>query len=187
MQHVLFIQGAGSDGAHAEDQALADSLQQHLGTRYAVRYPQLPDEAEPDFETWKAAIEAELTGIGAPAFLVGHSIGASVLAKILSSSGDISSRCRGLFLVAGPFWHEDDFWRWDDCALPPDAGQRMPADLPIYLYHGEADPFVPVAHVEMYAKALPQAVVRRLPGRDHQLNENFAEVAQDIDAIASRS
>jgi len=38
----------------------------------------------------------------------------------------------------------------------------------------------PVAHVDLYAKAIPQAVVRRLRGRDHQLNNDMSEVAADI-------
>ena len=186
MRHVLFIQGAGSPGAYDEDEALADSLQAHLGEGYRVSYPRMPNEADPDVKTWTRAIEAELDRIAAPAFLVGHSIGASVLARMLSTPNTITSACLGLFLVAGPFWHDDAFWHWDECALPKDAGRRIPAGLPLYLYHGEADPFVPLAHVDMYASVFPQAVVCRLAGRDHQLNEDLSEVARDIAAAAIR-
>lgn len=180
IQHVLFVQGAGSEGAHEEDRALADSLQAHLGREYKVWYPLMPNEADPDFSEWREAIGVELERIGFPAFLVGHSIGASVLAKILSSPNSIQANCLGLFMISGPFWHNDAFWRWEDCALTSDAGEHFPQELPIYLYHGEDDPFVPVSHASMYARVIPQAVLRRLPGRDHQLNENLLEVAQDI-------
>ena len=33
---------------------------------------------------------------------------------------------------------------------------------------------------ELYARALPQATVYVLPGRDHQLNNDLSEVARDI-------
>lgn len=35
----------------------------------------------------------------------------------------------------------------------------------------------------MYAKALPQGIVRRLPGRNHQLNDDMTEVARDIEGL----
>ena len=54
--------------------------------------------------------------------------------------------------------------------------------MPLHFYHGEDDK-VPVAHVDMYAKLLPQAVVQRLPGRDHQLNGDMSEVARDIEEL----
>jgi predicted alpha/beta hydrolase family esterase len=183
MQHVLFIQGAGSEGAHQEDRALADSLQAHLGPDFKVLYPLMPNEADPDFNTWNRAIQAELECLDSSAFLVGHSIGASVLAKVLSGTNLVRAKCLGLFLISGPFWHDDTFWRWNDCALSSDAGAGLPRGLPVHLYHGEDDSFVPVSHVDMYANILPQASVRRLAGRDHQLNEDLSEVASDIVGI----
>src|SRR5690349_2326812 len=56
---VVFIQGGG-EGAHAEDQALADSLQRLLSDAYEVRFPQMPDEADPDTRSWKSMISREL-------------------------------------------------------------------------------------------------------------------------------
>jgi hypothetical protein len=35
-------------------------------------------------------------------------------------------------------------------------------------------------HAELSAKAIPQAVLRKLAGRDHQLNNDMSEVAADI-------
>lgn len=49
---VLFIQGGGK-GAYHEDAPLADSLKRALGPEYDVRYPQMPDEADPNVESWK--------------------------------------------------------------------------------------------------------------------------------------
>ena len=33
-----------------------------------------------------------------------------------------------------------------------------------------------MAHVDLYERAIPQAIVRRLVDRDHQLNENLSEL-----------
>ena len=70
-------------------------------------------------------------------------------------------------------------WHSDDIELS-DLGTKLPDETPIYLYHGSKDQTAPLEHVGLYAKALPHAVVRRLSGRDHQLNNDMSEVAADI-------
>jgi predicted alpha/beta hydrolase family esterase len=182
-KQVLFVQGAG-EGAHKEDARLAESLRSVLGPSYEVRYPEIPNDGDTDYESWKRVILTEIADMGKGAILVGHSIGASVLIKILIDSRPNLS-IAGMFLVAGPFWHRHEVWQWDEAALPTDASDRIPADLPIFLYHGEADETVPLSHVEMHAKALPRAVVRRLEGRDHQLNDDLTDVARDIKNLHS--
>jgi pimeloyl-ACP methyl ester carboxylesterase len=59
-------------------------------------------------------------------------------------------------------------------------GQRLPEQTPVYVYHGSEDETAPFEHVGLYAKAIPQAVVRRLKNRDHQLNNDMSEVGADI-------
>lgn len=66
---------------------------------------------------------------------------------------------------------------------PADLAARLPSDVPILLYHGDADVTVPVSHVELYARAIPRARVRRLADRDHQLDDRLSEVAADIRAL----
>ncbi len=178
---VLFIQG-GSDGAYDADAKLAESLRKNLGDNYEVRYPKLPNEDEPEYRVWKERILKELATMGDGAVLVGHSIGASVIAKILTEE-NLKPSIRGVFLISTPFWYDHEFWHWDDVKLPNDASTRIPKDIPLYLYHGRADDSVPFDHMKMYAKALPQAILRPLDNRDHQLNEDLREVAQDIRAL----
>jgi hypothetical protein len=36
------------------------------------------------------------------------------------------------------------------------------------------------AHADLYARAVPQARLHRLPGRDHQLNNDLSDVAKAI-------
>jgi predicted alpha/beta hydrolase family esterase len=177
-KQVLFVQG-GSDGAYDADAKLVASLRGTLGADYVVRYPRMPDEENPDYEAWKNAIAGELATMGSGAILVGHSIGASVAIRAVVD-GSIGQSLAGLFLLSTPFWYDHDFWCWKEVELPTDAAERIPDGLPVYLYHGRQDESVPVSHVEMYARALPQAAVRRLDGRNHQLNNDLTEVARDI-------
>lgn len=176
---VLFIQGAGSEGAYDEDASLVASLRDALGADFVVRYPRMPNEAEPDYEVWKSTIAGELAAMGSGAVLVGHSIGASVIIRAVVDGG-VGPSLAGVFLLSAPFWYDHEFWRWDEAKLPANAAERIPDGLPVFLYHGRQDEFVPFSHVEMYAQALPLATVRPLDGRNHQLNEDLTEVAQDI-------
>lgn len=44
---------------------------------------------------------------------------------------------------------------------------------------------VPLAHVDLYSAVMPQAFVRRLAGRNRQLNDDLPEVARDIRRLTS--
>ena len=86
---------------------------------------------------------------------------------------------RGIFLIAAPFVG-DGGWHSEDIEPFSDLGAKLPEQTPIYLYHGSKDTTALFEHVQLYATAIPQAVVRRLSGRDHQLNNDMSEVAGDI-------
>jgi hypothetical protein len=75
---------------------------------------------------------------------------------------------------------ESCVWSSEDIRTKSDLGARLPKEWKIYLYHGSEDDVAPFGHVDLYEKAIPQAVIRRLAGRDHQLNEDLSEVAADI-------
>jgi predicted alpha/beta hydrolase family esterase len=179
---VVFIQGGG-EGAYQADAELASSLRKALGADYEVRYPAMPNENDPDYAAWKSRILAELADLSEGAILVGHSIGASVIIKLLTEA---APSLAGAFLIAGPFWHDDEFWNWKEAELPGDAGTRIPATLPVTFYHGSDDEFVPFSHLAMYARLFPTATIRRLDGRNHQLNGDLSDVARDIRALGPK-
>jgi predicted alpha/beta hydrolase family esterase len=86
MRHLLFVQGAGG-GTHASwDNKLVASLEQALGPDYAIRYPRMPDEDNPDPTAWKKAIAREIRKLSDGMFLVGHSIGAAILMEYLAGA-----------------------------------------------------------------------------------------------------
>jgi pimeloyl-ACP methyl ester carboxylesterase len=87
-----------------------------------------------------------------------------------------------LFLIAAPFVGEGG-WPSDELASSADLGARLAREMPVHIFHGLEDETAPPAHAELYARAVPQARVHRLPGRDHQLNDDLTDVALVIKAL----
>jgi len=183
-KQVLFIQGGGAGTYEDWDSKLVDSLRRELGAGYEVRYPRMPDEGDPNFGRWVAALEEELGRLDDGAILVGHSFGGTVIALGLSQSPPVRPLA-GVFLIAPPFFGEGG-WKSDEVAFGPDLGAKLPSGTPVRLYQGDQDADVPPEHLDLYAKAIPRAAARRLPGRDHQLNDDLWEVAADIRELVGR-
>jgi predicted alpha/beta hydrolase family esterase len=178
---VLFVQGGG-EGVHDEwDNKLVARLSRSLGSGYDVLYPPMPDESNPAYPSWAASLLRELARLGPGAVAVGHSIGAAILINTLAAR-PAGVSLAGLFLVAAPFIGQGG---WPPEGFEPafQSGASLPPGLRVYLYQGSADETVPPTHVELYAEAIPDAVVRRLRGRDHQLGNDLSEVARDIRAL----
>jgi predicted alpha/beta hydrolase family esterase len=185
MRDVLFIQGAG-EGVHANwDVHLVASLRRELGPGYTVRYPPMPNEADPTMAAWRPVLEQELAALRPGAVVVGHSAGGAMLIHVLADAPPAAA-LGAVVLIAAPFIGEGG-WASEEIAPRRDLAERLPAAVPVFLYHGEDDGEVPVAHVDRYAAAIPHARVHRLGGRDHQMNNDLSEVARDIRELASRA
>jgi len=76
-------------------------------------------------------------------------------------------------------------WQSEEIKSMSGLGQRLPARTPVYIYHGSEDETAPPEHAGLYARAIPQAIVRRLSGRDHQLNNDLSEVGGDIRRLST--
>lgn len=177
-RHVLFVQGGG-EGTHDEwDNKLVDSLERALGHGYDVRYPRMPAEDDPSFAAWSAFLEREIPRLEEGAILIGHSIGGTILVHALARQPRLLGHVAAVCLIAAPFVG-DGGWPSDELVPGPDWGAPL-ADRAVYLYQGDADDTTPMAHVDLYAAAMPHARVRRLIGRDHQLNDDLSEVAEDV-------
>ena len=183
-RQLLFVQGGGK-GTHDEwDNKLVASLRQELGQDYEIHYPRMPSEDDPSYALWKTALERVFETLRDGAILVGHSVGGTILVKVLAEQ--LSAREFGaIFLIAAPFVG-DGGWSSDDLQLPPDLGARLPKGVPIHFYHGLEDEVAPPSHIELYARAVPQARVHRLPGHDHQLNDDLREVAAAVLSLETR-
>jgi predicted alpha/beta hydrolase family esterase len=180
-KQALFIQG-GSAGAHDDwDSKLVASLARELGQGYDICYPRMPNESDPSYAAWKTALEHEIAALDDAAVLVGHSVGGTILINALAEHAP-ERKLAGVFLISAPFVGPGG-WPSEDIKPSGDLGARLPQALPIYLYHGSEDDTAPFAHVDLYKKAIPHARVRKLEGRDHQLNDDLSEVAADIRRI----
>jgi predicted alpha/beta hydrolase family esterase len=175
---VLFIQGGGANVHEDWDRKLVDSLERALGPDYLVRYPRMPDEADPTYAAWAPAIRRALDALDDGAIVVGHSVGGTILIHALAAQAP-RVRLGAVILIAAPFVG-DGGWPSDEIPACADFGDRIAAKL--ILFHGTADATVPTAHVHLYARALPGATVRVLADRDHQLNNDLRDVADDIRA-----
>ena len=177
-RQILFIQGGGA-GAHDEwDDKLFDSLRRHLGDGYEVRYPRMPDEHDPSYARWSAAIRREMTDLDDGAIVAGHSVGATILINVLADRPP-EPELSAIVLIAAPFVGADG-WPGDEFELLHDLGSRLPQGVPVHVFHGLQDETAPPSHADLYARAIPQAQLHRLPGRNHQLDNDLSEVAKTI-------
>lgn len=176
---ILFIQGGGGHGVHDEwDNKLVDGLKRELGDEYEVRYPRMPDEDRPSYAKWKAAIAKEIEALRDGGVVVGHSIGGTFLVNALAEESP-RSELGAIVLVSAPFVGKGG-WSGDEFETPPDLGAKLPRGVPVHLFQGLEDDTTPTRHADLYARAIPQARVHKLPGRDHQLGNDLSEVAEVI-------
>ncbi|NTW40462.1 MAG: alpha/beta fold hydrolase [Cellulomonadaceae bacterium] len=181
-RQVLFVQGAGA-GTHDEwDHALVDSLRRGLGPGYEVRYPRMPQEDDPSYARWSAAIRDELDALDEGALVVGHSIGATILVQALTEHPP-PYRLAAIVLIAAPFVGPGG-WPGEDLQLAADLGAHLPAGVPVHVFHGTLDETAPPSHARLYADAIAQARVHLLTGMDHQLGSDLRDVARTILEIA---
>ena len=177
-RQVLFVQGGGADVHDQWDDKLVASLERELGADYEIRYPRMPNEGDPRYASWKVALEKEFGQLRDGALLIGHSIGGTILINALAAH-TATWTPGGVFLISAPFVGKGG-WPSEDIGPMSDLGTRLPARVPIYLYYGSKDDTVPSEHAGLYENAIPPAVMRRLAGRDHQLNNDLSEVAADV-------
>jgi predicted alpha/beta hydrolase family esterase len=180
---ILFVQGDG-EGAHDQwDKKLVDSLASELGRDYEIRYPLVPNEADPTYADWRTALEKEFDRLDEDAIVIGHSLGGAILIRALAECR-LKSALTAVILIAAPFVGEGG-WKSENTELRQDIAARLPVGVPVLLFHGTKDEVAPVEHVDLYAETIPRALVRRLNGRDHQLNNDLSVVANDIRCLSA--
>lgn len=144
--------------------------------------PVMPEPDTPRWEPWRDAVRAELAARPGIRALVGHSLGGSVLAKVLAEDG-APPDLKGLALVAAPYWGADPDWDGGGFTLPPDLGARL-AGLPVHLFHAKNDGLVPSWRQERYALELPGAFAHALSGGGHWFRGGAPGLAAALDAWA---
>jgi predicted alpha/beta hydrolase family esterase len=178
-KQVLFIHGGGdnSDEAYKADSILANSLQEALDNGYKVSFPHMKEERLPDFG-WPQQISDEINKIGADLFLVGHSLGASMILKYLTEM-QVSKKIKAVYLLAPPHWTGTEDWK-QGLKLKDDFAEKLPNDIPIFLYQCMDDDVVPYTQYTWYVQKLPHATVHAMKNGGHQFNNDLSFLAEDI-------
>jgi hypothetical protein len=177
-RQLLFIQGAGAGTYDDWDDKLVDSLHRELGDGWEIRYPRMPAEDDPSYAAWGPAIVLAMATLEDGAVVVGHSVGGTILAQALAEQAP-NVELAAIVLIAAPFVG-DGGWPGEEFELSSDLGSRLPLGVPVHVVHGLEDDTAPPSHADLYAGAIPQADLHLLPGRDHQLGNDLADVARLI-------
>lgn len=182
-RQVLFIQGGGAGTYDEWDDKLVDSLRRELGDGFEILYPRMPAEDDPSYAAWGPAISEAFATLEDGASVVGHSVGGTLLIRTLAERPpDVT--LAAIVLIAAPFVGADG-WPGEEFELPSHLGALLPAGVPVHVFHGLEDDEVPPAHADLYARAIPQAQLHRLPGRDHQVGNDLGDVATMISKLPS--
>ena len=140
----------------------------------------MPDEDDPRYAAGSAAIRWELAGLDDGAVAVGHSVGGTLLIQALA--GEPQQRnLAGIVLISAPFVGAGG-WAGEECELPGDLGSRLPQGVWVQVFHGLDDQTVSPSHARLYARAIRQAQMHPLPGRDHQLNDDLRDLVRVLEA-----
>ena len=179
-KQILFIQGGG-DGGYEADKTLVASLKTTLGKKYQVNFSELQsDESASDFG-WVQQISERISETDSNTILVGHSLGASMILKFLSESS-VVKKIEGVFLLATPFWSGDEDWK-AGLKLQENFAEKLPEEMPLFLYHCQDDEEVPFSHFNQYKKKLTRANFREIESGGHQFNNDLALIAKDIKTL----
>lgn len=182
-RQVLFVQGGGAGAHDTWDNALVDSLTRELAGGHEVRYPRMPHEEDPSYAGWSAAVRDEMADLADGAVVVGHSVGGAILIRALAEQPP-ERALAAIVVIAAPFVGAGG-WRGDEFELPSDLGAKLPRLTPVHVFHGLRDEIAPPSHAGLYARAIPQAQLHLLAGRDHQLDNDLSEVAKAISLAIS--
>jgi predicted alpha/beta hydrolase family esterase len=111
------------------------------------------------------AIAGALDAFPEDGILAGHSLGGASLLQTMALRFP-GRRVAGFVGFSMPWWGAGG-WDHADFALPGDAANRLQGIGRLALYHCEDDEEVPFAHLALYGRALPGAVLHPAPGGSH--------------------
>ena len=151
-------------------------LREKLGEEYEVILPKMPNPTNARFDEWKLWFEKMIPFLHDGVVLVGHSLGASFLAKYLSEN-TFPKKIKGVFLVSGVFDTDFDGYSLLTFTLPQKLDMQTEN---IYVYHSKDDPVVPFSALTHFVEALPSAHSKIFEDRKHMNQENFPELLEDI-------
>ena len=176
---IVFAHSAGPQyGQGKGSYDLVNYLKTNLADEFQILFPTIEKPNSPTYHKFKDLFKLTFSELTEPVILVGHSLGGSTLLKYLSEEKtDISML--GLFLVSTPYWKSN----MKEYQLKENFQTSLPSIPKLFLYHSESDPEVPISHLEVYEKALKNAVVRKIKGDEHIFSKGLPELVSDIKSL----
>ena len=128
----------------------------HWQTVWEQKYPRFrrveqSNWTRPWRADWIAQIDADLSRIASPTFLVAHSLGCLAVAHWAATAGKKTDHVDGAFLVAPPWLTESDQCPAELADFLPMPLQRLP--FPSLFVASEDDPYLPIEIAARLASA----------------------------------
>lgn len=156
-------------------------LGERLGPEYQIIAPRMPNASNAKYAEWKLWFEKHFKFLDNEVLLVGHSLGASFLARYLSENM-FPKKIIGTFLVAGPFSVDEDR-QLVEFVPPASMALLEQQGGALFLYHSKDDDVVSIEELAKYQHALPTATARVLDGRGHVSGDEFPELINDVRSL----
>ncbi len=141
---------------------------------WQVIRPDMPCSNNAKYIEWKIWFEKYIPFLQNNIILVGHSLGATFLAKYLSTH-TLPVTIEQIHFVAGAYTCEADF---DLHNIDMQLVQKQCKNIRIY--HSKDDFIVPYSASDMFLQALPKATLVTFTDRGHFLQAEFPELIQNI-------
>ncbi len=181
-KQIFFAHSGGPQGSPGRGSYdFVQWLRNKFDDEFQIYDPIIEEPDAPANQMWKGMFNREFPKLTNPVFLIGHSLGGSILLKYLSEE-TCKLQIAGLFLVAPPYWGKQG-WEAEDFALRHDFSITLPAIPEIHLYHCLNDHVVPVDHADFYQKLIPTASIHKLNGNDHAFADGLPLLVEHIKSL----
>jgi len=149
---------------------LYDELPEH-----DIIYPKMPNSMNAVYDEWVIHFEKLMQFLGDDLQIIGHSLGASFLAKYLNEK-PLSRPANRLLLVSGVY---DDNTNEDLGSFQVTSAKNLPLSAKeIHLFHSKDDLVVPFSELAKFQTDMPQAISHAYPDRGHFIDETFPELLE---------
>ncbi len=159
-----------------------ETLAIKLGKGFEVIYPRMPNPMNAKYKEWKIIFDKLLPFLKNNVILVGHSLGATFLAKYLSEN-KFPKKILATLLVSASYNEKDANYSLADFILPKNLKKLQKQGGSIFLYHSKDDKVVPFADFKKYEKVLPEAKAIAFKNRGHFDQSSFPELVKNIKSM----
>jgi hypothetical protein len=164
---TIFLHGAGviPDRERPDDYPLFATLLKLCPDLIA---PTMPTAMDPTPEGWLQGMEDALRPLSPDTIIIGHSLGGSSLLRWIAKRAP-GFRAQTFLGLAIPHWGPQG-WNYPDFGPPEGFGHSTAGLGRVLLATAQDDDTVETAHLDLYARDLPQAQLVRLPDGGHDLS-----------------